>query len=244
MISAASALLVAMSMSATSYFTFGDSVRIPPRYSDGYYRIGVTANLDAYCDTWQLNVGYPDGLTVKLVSGITAAEGMSIGYVDNTGAYQMYEAPLQVSAAYATISSYISAYGYWDYNMDGVLEPYGTVKWEPGEHDMFTLNFYVSPTFRSGTLTIDATMSSGQDQRGPVLQGVRSYRTTYVWVGYLPGDMNGDDRLTITDVSMIIDCLLNSAEFDCWQQQAADYNRDGGATIKDVTDLINHLLTR
>lgn len=237
------AAIVSMSMSANSYFTMGDSLRIPPRYSDGYFKADVTANFDAYCDTWQLNMGYPDGLMVKLVSGITALEGMQLEYMDYTGAWQEYEAPLQVAAAYASISSHITAFGFWDYNEDGILESYGSAKWEAGQHKMFQLNFYVSPDFSNGYVTIDGSISSGSDSRGPILQNVQCFKKTYVWVGYLPGDMNGDDRLTISDVTLLISFIMSEgAGFDRWQADAADYNRNGIANITDVTALIAHIL--
>lgn len=237
------AAIVSMSMSANSYFTMGDSLRIPPRYSDGYFKATVTANLDAYCDTWQLNMGYPDGLMVKLVAGITALDGMQLGYMDHAGAWQEYEAPLQVAAAYSSISSHITVQGYWDYNEDGILESYGSAKWDAGQHKMFQLNFYVSPEFSNGYVTIDGSISSGSDSRGPILQDVQFFKKTYVWVGYLPGDMNGDDRLTISDVTLLNGLILNGpADFDKWQVAAADYNRDGDANISDVTALVSHIL--
>ena len=243
---AAFALLVSVFSNSANFITLGDgdSVRIPPRYSDGYYKMTAKMHIEGMVDSWVINTTFPEGLTVKLVSGIVPLEGLSISYTDRFGESQVYQAPLQASAAYATISSDISVMGYWDYDGDSYYDSYGTAKWLPGDYDMFSLNFYVHPDFRNGLIIFDGILSSGPDQRGAVLQGVRFHKEIYAWIGYLPGDMNGDDRLTITDVSMMIDYLLNPADFDCWQAQAADYNQDGNATIKDVTDLINYLLSR
>jgi len=238
------AALVSINCVGANFITFGDSVRIPPRYSDGYYKMTAVMDIDGMIDDWSINTTFPEGITPKLVSGITPLEGMTVSYTDRYGNEQTYEAPLQVSASYGTISSHISVQGYWDYDGDGWFDPYGTAKWLPGNYQMFSLNFFIGPDFRNGYIIFDGMLTAGPDQRGAVLQGVRFYRSTYVWVGYMPGDMNGDDRLTIADVTMMIDCLLNPAEFDIWQQQAADYNCDGTATIGDVSRLIGHMLNR
>ena len=238
----AAMLLVSLLANSANYITLGDTVRIPPRYSDGYYKLSASMTIDGMCDSWNMTCTYPEGVNVKLVNGITALDGMSVGYVDRFGAFQVYEAPLQVSAAYGTISSEIIIPGYWDYDSDGYFESYGTVKWMPGSYDLFSLNFYINPEFRNGHIIFDGTLTSGSDQRGAVLQGVRFHRDCYIWVGYLPGDMNGDDRLTIGDVSLMIDYNLRPQYYDVWQAQAADFNQDGHADINDVARLINWLL--
>jgi hypothetical protein len=241
---AAIAALVSINCSALNTITLGDTVRIPPRYSDGYYKMTAKMHIEGMCDNWSMSVAYPEGLCPKLVAGTTPLEGMTVYYHNKTGAKSAYTANLEVSYQYQNISSYIPVQGYWDYNEDGEWESYGTAKWMPGDYNMFEYNFFVAPSFRSGYVYFDGIITSGSDQRGAVLQGVRFFSRTYVWVGYMPGDMNGDDKLSITDVAMMIDCRLNPAEYDCWQQQAADYNCDGTAAIGDVSRLINHLLNR
>ena len=56
----------------------------------------------------------------------------------------------------------------------------------------------------------------------------------------LPGDVNGDGKVGIDDVTDLIDLLLtgNAAGND-----SADVNADGRVTIEDVTTLIDYLLT-
>ena len=58
---------------------------------------------------------------------------------------------------------------------------------------------------------------------------------------FLHGDVNHDGRLTIADVTELIDYLLTDTET---APVEADVNWDGTVTIKDVTDLIDLLLTR
>ena len=56
----------------------------------------------------------------------------------------------------------------------------------------------------------------------------------------LTGDVNGDGKVGIDDVTDLIDLLLtgNTAGND-----SADVNADGRVTIEDVTTLIDYLLT-
>ena len=53
------------------------------------------------------------------------------------------------------------------------------------------------------------------------------------------GDVNGDSIVSIKDVTLLIDLLLNDGEMT----DQADVNGDGLVSIKDVTFLIDILLT-
>ena len=59
---------------------------------------------------------------------------------------------------------------------------------------------------------------------------------------YATGDVNHDGKMTITDVTDLIDYLLNSASECC--VICADVDGDGKVSITDVTELIDKLLTR
>ena len=54
------------------------------------------------------------------------------------------------------------------------------------------------------------------------------------------GDVNGDEKVNISDVTALINLLLNGSVDD--GNQVADVNVDGKVNIADVTALINHLL--
>ena len=56
------------------------------------------------------------------------------------------------------------------------------------------------------------------------------------------GDVNMDHRVTIEDVTDLIDILLGSV-LTVYDMNAADADRDGRITINDVTVLIDYLLT-
>jgi hypothetical protein len=53
------------------------------------------------------------------------------------------------------------------------------------------------------------------------------------------GDVNGDGKVTIEDVTDLIDCLLTGIE----TVGDADCSLDGKVTIDDVTTLIDYLLS-
>ncbi|MBR3729189.1 MAG: M6 family metalloprotease domain-containing protein [Muribaculaceae bacterium] len=59
---------------------------------------------------------------------------------------------------------------------------------------------------------------------------------------YATGDVNHDGKVSITDVTDLIDYLLNSASECC--VICADVDGDGKVSITDVTELIDKLLTR
>ena len=80
------------------------------------------------------------------------------------------------------------------------------------------------------------------------LESLESYQADADWgrfsrivpfMGAGPGDVNGDGRLSISDVTGIIDQLLSSDELPAY----CDVNGDGMVNITDVTALINLLLT-
>lgn len=56
-----------------------------------------------------------------------------------------------------------------------------------------------------------------------------------------PGDVNGNGYVDISDVTILIDYLLNGS--GDIQVDAADVDHDGNASISDVTTLIDRLLS-
>ena len=64
----------------------------------------------------------------------------------------------------------------------------------------------------------------------------------YLDVQSIPGDVNSDGSVNISDVTSLIDYLL-SGELEAFDAVAADVNGDGSINISDVTSLIDLLLT-
>lgn len=241
---AALLLTVSTNISATTrfYISENDSVRVNPNKLDGYTQMTFLADLDGYCDAWSLIMSYPHGLTPKLVSGITPLEGMTIHYTWRDGSTMEQECPLQVSAAYSTIASSTTGDGYWDNDGDGWFDNYGSIKWEPGTLEMFSMNYYVQPEFRSGWLTINGHITSGTDRRGAVLADYYFTTATWVWVGYQRGDVDGNDKIGMGDLTELIDYLVYGNNLDEFQLAAADVNASGHINMDDMTTLINWLV--
>ena len=127
--------------------------------------------------------------------------------------------------------------------MSVCYEYYGSIKWEPGYHRMFYLNMYIDPKFRRGYIRIDGHLASGFDRRGPVLSDYNFMRKTYLWVGYERGDVSGNGKIDIGDVTLLIDYVLGKdANLDEFQLAAADINGDGSVDIDDVTAVINRVV--
>lgn len=238
----AAMMLLAVSMNSANTITLGDSIRIHPVHLDGYSQHTVSMHIDGMCDNWSFGVAYPEGLSPKLVAGIAPLEGLTVTFHNKNGAKTSYTSSLEVSYQYKDISANIPVPGYWDYNEDGEWESYGTVKWMPGDYNLFEYNFYVSPSFRSGYVYFDGIITSGSDQRGAVLMGVRFFSKTWFWVGYQYGDVTGNERINIDDVTALISYLVGGENLDEFAIAAADANRDGKVTIADVTYIINKLL--
>jgi len=85
-----------------------------------------------------------------------------------------------------------------------------------------------------GRATVDVTT----DSNGQL--ATTSFIVT-VTDGSTPGDVNMDGRISIDDVTDLIDILLGSV-LTVYDMNAADVDRDGRITISDVTDLIDMLL--
>jgi hypothetical protein len=65
------------------------------------------------------------------------------------------------------------------------------------------------------------------------------YFASIVEMNTMPGDVNGDGGINISDVTSLINLLLSAGEISV----GADVNGDGQVNISDVTALINRLLS-
>lgn len=234
-------LFVSLSATAENYFTAGvnDTIRIHPIFLGQNVNIPIRAHFDGRVDYWHVTFGYPNGLSFH--EAVRDSASMTINYVNQAGHDTVYNAQLTILGGGNTILSSITEYGY--YPKGSLLDCYGTVKWEAGDYDpMFTLGVTVGNSFRSGWLSIDALMSSTHDWRGGTVgDGVYSYKSIYIYVGYMRGDVDANGYLTIADVTELINYLLypDNSELDEFQIAACDANGDGAITIYDVTYLTN-----
>ena len=239
-------LLVASASFADSHFTMGvnDTLLVYPNKMDDNISFPVHAYFNGYVDEWSLTFTYPSGMVGRDVSIL---EDMYIPYLNAFGTEVTLIAPISVSWNYTEVASQIWTFGYWDFDQDGNMEPYGTVKWAEGYYgNMFELTFQFDSGFTGGYLLISGSVKSSPDYRQHLVYPNPTLftKTVVVKVGYLLGDVDGNDVVNIYDVSAIVNYLLTDEGLDQYQLEAADFNQDGYVTIDDVTALTNYRLTQ
>ncbi|MBR5170501.1 MAG: dockerin type I repeat-containing protein [Muribaculaceae bacterium] len=240
------ALLAVTASQADNYFTLGvnDTLRISRDNLGGNCYTSARAHFEGRLNIWFLNLYLPEGITVM---AFEEGADMTVSYVDRGGNLSTYSARLlysDVEGGYG-VSTFIDATGYWDYNFDNVLEPYGTLKWESGDYaDMVRLTLAIDNSFKGGTATLSGSLTADFDTRGGTINSpgrhVPFSRTVTVVVDSAPGDVNCDGEVNITDAIDLINYLLND-EGDI-SLDAADMNNDGEVNITDAIDLINYIL--
>ena len=133
-----------------------------------------------------------------------------------------------------------------------------------GEVVEFTINFDVPYTYNGGNLLFENVVVEATDYQFTYWTGVKtnynncmvgSYggasarqflpKTTFTYTGgdtpepqVLVGDVDGDNEVGISDVSALVDLLLNGGEMPT----AADCDNDGEYGISDVSALVDYLL--
>ena len=135
--------------------------------------------------------------------------------------------------------------GYWDQYGNGSYTSYGSVKWEPGDYpSMCVLTFSIGEDFTGGKLVIEGMLKAGRDYREWSMgRSSLLYKEVTVILQTLIGDVDGDGRVTIADVTELIDILLSGEQPQSLDVlDVADMDRDGNITIADVTELIDLLL--
>ena len=239
--------VAALLASADNYFTVGenDSLRINPVYLGSTLDIPVRAHLDGRIDYWYVRLLYhePYGLTITTSS---RGPGMDVHYLDSLGRDTVYHAQLTYLRTDTTINVFISQIpvnGYWDYNGDGIYEPYGKAKWEASDYDcMFNVTFELESYFRLDTLSFDFKISSTGDVRGGDIPSYRSIKRAIVYCGLMRGDVDGNETVGMGDLSALTNYLVSNEGLNEFQLAAADMNGDGQVNIDDLTILINVLV--
>ena len=246
------ALMAVLPASSTSYLTFGvnDTLRVPPS-SVGYYQIVmVRAHFDYRLDKWDMNLNFPRGM--KVLEYSRQNDMLYIPYVDNQGDSTYCSAQLFCDEYYDemnlnfrdSLSASIIVPGYWDPDEDGVYETYGTVKWEPGDYDeMCKLVFKYEDYFPdTASIVVREYLSSTIDLRGGTSPNTYVNKRIHLYVGYMVGDVNGDEQINIVDYTTLIDYILDAIVLDEYQLKAADVDGNGIVDIADITALSDLLL--
>lgn len=139
-----------------------------------------------------------------------------------------------------------------DVNMDGMLDRqdvYSIWNYLVGNIDSNN-HVFDNPNFQ---LIADVTQDGSVDIRD-IEKILDATLTEQWWIGYplsenmtesyiayymLPGDLNGDDVLNVSDLTELIQLLLNEGSPT---NPIADVNQDGVVNVSDITELINIVL--
>lgn len=223
-----------------NYFSLGinDTLRVPEACLGGQMKVKMHAHFDGWLESWTLTMSFPEGSLT--VAEAQPGSAMSVPYTNRLGESCIYQAVLSSSADNLTLSSHITEYGYWDAYNDGRYIMYGTVKWSEGYFDdMVLLTLDIPSEFTGCTMNISGWLLSTNDFRGVGTVSGMVNRNVEIVVGRRVGDIDGDDKVDIADVTGLIDLLLVGGEIP---SGIGDVDGDGMVGITDVTQLIDLLL--
>ena len=74
---------------------------------------------------------------------------------------------------------------------------------------------------------------------GTLMINILDYENYVAPPDFIPGDVNGDGLVNISDVTMLVNLLMTEGEMP----PAADFNGNGSTDISDVTALINYVMS-
>ena len=228
---------------ADNYFTVSNNnrVRVHPDYvtNSASFPLNVWAHFDGRLDHWWLEFSYPSSVSPNSVS---PEFGMNVPYLQSDGSAAICTPTLTINSAKTIYSSTITTTGYWDPDNYGIYEPYGTVKWGPGDCDvMFTVSLDILSDCTGDTLSIGGYLTSTPDDRGNIVNQY-FYRSYTLVVGYKPGDVDGNLLVTMDDLTALTNYLVYGQGLNAWQLVGADVNDDGQVNMDDLTALTNRLV--
>lgn len=245
------ALLAILPAKSDCYLTFGvnDTLIVAPSRDDSTQRVMVRAHFDGRLNSFQLTLGLPQG--VHLVGYSRSDDMLSIPYTNVNGDSLYCSAPLWVNNEDSTVTLYSSiselGYAHLGFGDPDHLDCYGRVKWEAGDYEqMLELVFRFDRMPAEGaSINITEYLSSDYDFRGYTVPTAYVQKEIHLFAPFWTGDVDGDGKLSIADVTDLIDLLLTlDAPNEDVAMQAADVDGDGRVTIADVTALIDLLLAR
>lgn len=233
------ALLVAVTASADSYFFIEDPV-IKPSDCGTQITLPVKASFDKDVTSWDVRFTYPEGLTPV---SVTAGSDLNFTYVDDRGRTQQTNFYLNqnndlthfVCCTYGTRANM--------YDDEGEFNPSGLLKWEAGTYDeMFLITFMVNYNITDSNIEVYTQTSCGYDNNPS--SGITPDPSISSFV--YEADVNGDGQISISDVTTMLDYIINEVFDPCsWSGEGyyycGDINHDGYVNILDLNILCDYL---
>ena len=243
-----------------------DDIALNPDQVGTSITVPVKASFDSYVSAWDIGFIFPEGMTPVKTGryGVIPGPGTVVSYYyysdwddewieDSITAYPAFSFKGQS----ARFISFLSTNGYEydpDYDPDehDPLEPYGGVKWAPGDYLLFYLKVVVDDYFTGGSIDVVSTTTCGWDSRFgniTLIEDSTAYPTPvpyedgdsiyyyYVW----SGDINQDGSVSISDLTALIYYIMG--DDDGWTTfELCDLNADGVVDLTDVIILDDYLL--
>lgn len=236
--------------SADRYLTFGinDTLRIKPSSLGDIQNVMIRAHTDGRFDHWDMALRLPQGMRLLYAFPRNDMQYIPYDSVYGNPSYcsaQFYYIENITDISRDSLSATITVPGYWDPNHDNIYESYGTVKWEAGDYaQMCELYFFVNTNFPdTASIYFNEHLSSTMDLRGFTIPTTYiSNERIFLYVGYMRGDVDGNEIINIGDVSLLIDYIMGIEELDYYQLKAADVDGDGNVGVVDVTVLTDMVL--
>ena len=219
---------------ADSYL-YVDDVSIPSSAVGSEITVPVKASFDSYVSIWDVQFTLPEGLTLRRMR---AGNDMNVSYCNDFGDEQISVGQFSFIPGASRCIGMLDLGIDYQLNELGEYDPFGTVKWSPGQYDeMLLLTIRVEDGFNGGDIIINTKTSCGYDTR--LVPNPFSPSTPETVDGVILGDANCNGEINIADLTWYID-YFSANETD--YVLGGDIVHDGVNDILDVTKLRDVLL--
>ena len=243
------ALMVILPATADRYLTIGDNdvIRIKPSSRDGVQNVMVQAHFDGRLNHWDMGLVLPQGMRLLYASPRNDMLYIPYDSVYGNPCYcsaQFFCVENTMNILRDSLSATITVPGYWDPNHDNIYETYGLVKWEAGDYNqMCELFFYVNANFPdTASIKVYEHLMSTMDLRGFTIPETAFEKTIHVYVGYMVGDVDGNEVINVADITALTDYILTGVGLDEYQLAAADVDGNGIVDISDISALTDMVI--
>ncbi|MBN2226704.1 MAG: dockerin type I repeat-containing protein [candidate division Zixibacteria bacterium] len=228
-----------------------------------FYHTGVQIGAQTSCRIVTDFTLLTDSIYVLLDAGMTGTyddtlrvenEGMQFGVIDlePDTMYAIYANAVQEMMATIYFGDFIGGYAASDVTsgellINDVIAPSAvSIESSPNgfSGDVLKVIFPVKPLIEGYGLLYDTTMQtvslSGTFQDATMF----NTKTSVVMIGHVSGDVNGDGRVNVADITHLIYYIYNDGPEPQPLREAGDYNNDGLINLVDVLELIEYAFGR
>lgn len=163
----------------------------------------------------------------------------TIGYSAFNGCTSLSTVDLPATLTYLGYNAFYNVPTLWSLNVRATTPPTCQVYFD--SHSSQVAEPFMTDHYSNVRLTVPDGCAQAYRQAAVWKKFTYISETTFP-VEFMRGDVNDDGRVNISDVTALINYLLNGNGTNV-NEKAADVNEDNKVTINDVTSLINYLLS-